>query len=46
MGLGERCEVRLCRRGHACIVQVDTTRLGIDERVAAQIMVTPIDDAS
>ena len=46
MGLGERCEVRLCRRGHACIVQVDTTRLGIDEQVAARIMVTPIDDAS
>ncbi len=46
MGLGERCEVRLCRRGHACIVQVDTTRLGIDEQVAARIMVTPIDEAS
>lgn len=46
MGLGERCELRMCRGGHACIVQVDTTRLGLSQEVAARIMVTPIDEAS
>jgi len=45
MGLGERCEVRMCRGGRACILQVDTTRLGLSQDVAERIMVTPIDDA-
>lgn len=45
MGLGEQCEVRMCRGGHACIVQVDSTRLGLSNGVASRILVTPIDDA-
>lgn len=42
MGLGETCEVRVCRSGSPCIVQIDQTRLGLARSVADKIMVTPI----
>jgi Fe2+ transport system protein FeoA len=46
MGLGDSCQLRVCRPGAPCIVQVDGTRLGIAHDVAAQILVTPIPESS
>jgi Fe2+ transport system protein FeoA len=45
MGMHHECEVRVCREGTPCIVQIDATRLGISGDVARRILVTPIDDA-
>lgn len=42
MGLGEKCEIRMCKPGSACIIQVDQTRLGLPKGIAEQIMVTPL----
>lgn len=42
MGMGERCEVRVCKPGTPCIIQVDQTRLGLPNEIAARIMVTPV----
>lgn len=41
MGLGHECEVRVCRAGTPCIVQIEATRLGISADVAAKILATP-----
>ncbi len=41
MGLSEHCEVRVCRAGTPCIVQIEATRLGIAADVAAKIVATP-----
>ncbi len=41
MGLHEGCEVTICRAGHNCIVQVESTRLGISRRVAQRILAVP-----
>lgn len=41
MGLGHQCEVRVCRAGTPCIVQIEATRLGISADVAAKIIATP-----
>lgn len=46
MGLGDSCELRVCRPGAPCIVQVDGTRLGIAQDVAERILVTPLPDPS
>ena len=43
MGMGEQCEVRVCRPGTPCIVQIDQTRLGLPRDIADRIMVTPIE---
>ncbi len=43
MGLGESCQVRVCRPGSPCIVQVDQTRLGLPRSLADKIFVTPLD---
>lgn len=43
MGLAESCQVRVCRAGSPCIIQIDQTRLGLPRSVADQILVTPID---
>jgi Fe2+ transport system protein FeoA len=40
MGLTDECEVRVCRRGEPCIVQVHATRLGLSSAIARRIMVT------
>lgn len=42
MGLTDQCEVRVCRRGEPCIVQVNTTRLGLAASLAQRIMITPL----
>lgn len=41
MGLNHQCEVRVCRAGTPCIVQIEATRLGISADVAARILATP-----
>ena len=46
MGLGDSCELRVCRPGAPCIVQVDGTRLGLAHDVAERILVTPLPDPS
>jgi Fe2+ transport system protein FeoA/bacterioferritin-associated ferredoxin len=46
MGLHHECEVQVCRPGTPCIVQIDSTRLGISGDVARKILVTPVEDAS
>jgi Fe2+ transport system protein FeoA len=40
MGLTDQCEVRVCRRGEPCIVQVHTTRLGLSSALARRIYIT------
>lgn len=42
MGLTEHCELRVCKVGEPCIVQVNETRLGISARLAREILVTPL----
>ena len=44
MGLTDQCEIRVCKVGEPCIVQVNSTRLGISSRIAKQIMVVPKPD--
>lgn len=39
MGLIGQCELRVCRCGEPCIVQVNTTRLGVSANVARCILV-------
>lgn len=41
MGLVEDCEIRVCKVGEPCIVQVHETRLGIPARLAREILVRP-----
>ncbi len=45
MGMYDRCTVRVCRPGTPCIVEVDSTRLGLSGSVARRILVEPCDDA-
>jgi Fe2+ transport system protein FeoA len=42
MGMGERCEVRVCKPGTPCIIQIDQTRLGLPDEIAQRILVTPV----
>lgn len=39
MGLTDRCELKVCRLGEPCIVQVSTTRLGLSRSLASRILV-------
>ena len=39
MGLHEEATVKLCQQGQPCIVQVEATRLGLSQEVAARILV-------
>ena len=41
MGMSEHCELRVCRSGEPCIVQVNATRLGLSSRLTPFIMVAP-----
>ena len=43
MGMTDQCEIRVCQRGSSgspCIVQVNSTRLGISAALARNIMVS------
>lgn len=42
MGMTERCKLRVCRCGKRCIVQVNSTRLGISNAIARNILVSRI----
>ncbi len=44
MGMHDACEVTVCRPGTPCIVQIDSTRLGLSGAVASKILVTPINN--
>jgi Fe2+ transport system protein FeoA len=41
MGLANEAEVRVCRSGSMCIVQIEATRLGISAAMAARILARP-----
>lgn len=45
MGLHHECTVEVCRQGAPCIVQIQSTRLGLSGSVASRIMVTPLPDS-
>ena len=42
MGVTERCKLRVCRCGKRCIVQVNSTRLGISNAIARNILVSRV----
>ena len=42
MGVTECSRLRMCRRGRRCIVQVNSTRLGISNAIARNILVSRI----
>jgi len=42
LGLTTECQLRLCKKGEPCIVQVRSTRIGISQEVARRIMVVPL----
>jgi len=46
LGLTSDSELRLCKRGEPCIVQVGGTRLGVSASVACHILVWPQNGAS
>lgn len=39
MGMTEQCQLKVCRSGGNCIVQVNATRLGLSGAIARRIMV-------
>ncbi len=41
VGLTQTSELRLCRNGDPCIVQVRATRIGMSKAVAGQVYVVP-----
>jgi Fe2+ transport system protein FeoA len=43
LGLTSDSDLRLCKRGEPCIVQVGGTRLGVSASVACHILVFPSD---
>lgn len=43
MGVHEHCELRVCKPGEPCIIQVERTKVGLSGPVANQLMVTPCD---
>jgi len=44
MGMSERCKLRVCRNRRHCIVQINSTRLGIAGAIARNILVSPVKD--
>lgn len=46
LGLTNDSELRLCKRGEPCIVQVGGTRLGVSASVACHILVWPQNGSS
>ena len=41
LGMTDRCILRICKVGEPCIVQVQSTRIGLSRAVADGIMVVP-----
>jgi len=46
MGLTDQCEIKVCKVGEPCIVQVRSTRLGLSSSIARQIMVVRSGEAA
>lgn len=46
MGMTDQCQIRMCRRGSSCIVQINGTRLGVCSSYADRILVRPISSAT
>ncbi|MFZ4721846.1 MAG: FeoA family protein [Phycisphaerales bacterium] len=46
MGVHEHCELRVCKPGEPCIIEVERTRVGLSGPVANQLMVTPCESAT
>ncbi len=42
LGLTNECQLRICKKGEPCIVQVRSTRIGLSHEVARRIMVVPL----
>jgi Fe2+ transport system protein FeoA len=45
LGMTSDCQLRLCKKGEPCIVQVRSTRIGLSMSVARRIFVVPISTA-
>ncbi|RLS28072.1 MAG: ferrous iron transport protein A [Planctomycetota bacterium] len=43
MGIHESCELKVCKAGAPCIVEVERTRVGLCGSVASQVFVKPCD---
>ncbi|MBM4006252.1 MAG: ferrous iron transport protein A [Planctomycetes bacterium] len=43
MGVHEHCELRVCKPGEPCIIEVERTRVGLSGPVAQRLLVTPCD---
>jgi Fe2+ transport system protein FeoA len=46
LGLTGDGDLRLCKRGEPCIVQIGGTRLGVSASVACHILVWPVNGAT
>jgi Fe2+ transport system protein FeoA len=46
MGVHEHCELRVCKPGEPCIIEVERTRVGLSGPVAQRLMVTPCDGSA
>ena len=42
VGLTTACELRLCKAGEPCIIQVRETRIGLSKLLAGRILVVPL----
>lgn len=42
LGLTSDCQLRLCKKGEPCIVQIRSTRIGLSHEVARRIFVMPL----
>jgi Fe2+ transport system protein FeoA len=42
LGLTGTCQLRLCKSGEPCIVQIRSTRIGLSKAVAGGIYVIPL----
>ena len=45
LGLTADSELRLCKAGEPCILQIGGTRIGVSRGVASRILVTPVGPA-
>ena len=43
IGLTGASQLRVCRRGEPCIIQVRSTRVGLARAIADRILVVPVD---
>jgi Fe2+ transport system protein FeoA len=46
LGLTNDSDLRLCKAGEPCIIQIGGTRLGVSAAVACRILVLPVPEAA